>query len=140
MAFINRVDDTEVAEIRLALARDDLNLDARLPLDALDERLAILRVARCSRSHGDALRHLHDFHHMLVDVQAGQRPFHAFRIESARFRHAAPEPYGLFLLIFEMIRLIVCHLHNDETNRVRPHIDDCHSLHERNPPCLAFAA
>ena len=41
VALVDRVDDAEVAEVRLALTRDDLDLDARFLLDALDERLAI---------------------------------------------------------------------------------------------------
>src|SRR5947207_572700 len=38
------------AELRLALAADDLHIDARLALHALEEDAPVLRIAKCARA------------------------------------------------------------------------------------------
>lgn len=134
VALVDGIDDAEVAEVRLALARDDLDVDARLLLDARDECLAIRSIARRRRRDRDALRDLQDLHHVLVDMEAGHGALHTLRIEPACLRHAAAETDGLLLLVFKTVGLVVGHLYDDEADRIRPHINDCHSLHKRTLP------
>ena len=130
---VYRVHDAEVTEVCLALTRDDLNLDACLFADALDELRPIGCAPRRRRRDRDAARDLHDLHHVLVDVQALKRTLHAVGIEPTRFRHALAEPNRLLLLILQEIRMVVVDLHDDEPNAVRPHVDDRQIFHRCSP-------
>ena len=67
---------------------------------------------------------VHDFHDVLIDVQAGQGPLHPFFTDDAGLAQAVAQADGFFFLIEQGIRLVVGNLHDDKTDGVRAHVDD----------------
>ena len=74
---VNRIDDAQVAQVGFPFTCNNFHGNACFSVNALEKRGAVFGVTHCRRSYSQTIVYVADVHHVLVDLETGQCPFHA---------------------------------------------------------------
>ena len=123
--------DAVSGELRLRLAREDLDTDAGNALGLLDEKRSVLRVAHGRRRQHAQVLDLEHPRHRAKTRQRFECPLNAFGTEEARGRNRVAKP-GKHLLVEDRRGRAHSPVVDDEPHRVRPDVDDADRLKLRS--------